>query len=35
MIEECKYFPCIKQDHTLQYVVLNNEVGLSPFLLIL
>jgi hypothetical protein len=35
MIEECRFFLCSKEDHTLQYVVLSNEVGLSPFLLIL
>jgi hypothetical protein len=23
------YYLCIKEDHTLQYVVLNNEVGLD------
>jgi hypothetical protein len=28
------YF-CSKEDHALQYVVLNNEIGLSPFLFIL
>jgi hypothetical protein len=28
-------FLCSKEDHTLQYVVLSNEVELSPFLLIL
>jgi hypothetical protein len=26
---------CSKEDHNLQYVVMSNEVGLSPFLLIL
>jgi hypothetical protein len=26
---------CRKEDHTLQYAVLSNEIGLSPFLLIL
>jgi hypothetical protein len=31
MIEECRSFLCSKEDHTLQYVVLSNEVGLSPF----
>jgi hypothetical protein len=35
MIEECRSFLCSKEDHTLQYVVLSNEVMLSPFLLIL
>jgi hypothetical protein len=35
MIEECRSFLCSKEDYTLQYVVLSNEVGLSPFLLIL
>jgi hypothetical protein len=34
MIEECRSFVCSKEDHTLQYVVLNNEVWLSPFILI-
>jgi hypothetical protein len=33
MNEECRSFLCSKEDHTLQYVVLSNEVGLSPFLL--
>jgi hypothetical protein len=32
MIEECRSFVCNKEDHTLQYVVLSNEVGLSLFL---
>jgi hypothetical protein len=35
IIEECRSFLCSKEDHTLQYVVLSNEVGLSPFFLIL
>jgi hypothetical protein len=38
MIEECRSFLCIvcsKEDHTLQYVVLSSEFGLSLFLLIL
>jgi hypothetical protein len=35
MIEECISFLCRKEDHTLQYVVLNNEVELSSFLFIL
>jgi hypothetical protein len=37
MIEECRSFGylCSKEDHTLQYVVLSNEVELRPFLLIL
>jgi hypothetical protein len=35
MIEECRYFLHSKEDHTVQYVVLSNEVGLSPFLLII
>jgi hypothetical protein len=34
MIEECRYFLCRKEDHILQFVVLSNEVELSPFLLI-
>jgi hypothetical protein len=34
VIEECRSFLCSKEDHTLQYVVFSNEVGLSPFLLI-
>jgi hypothetical protein len=29
-VELSSYF-CSKEDHTLQYVVLSNEVGLSPF----
>jgi hypothetical protein len=32
MIEECRSYACFlcsKEDHTLQYVVLKNEVGLS------
>jgi hypothetical protein len=35
MIEECRPFLCSKEDHTLQYVVFSNEIGLSLFLLIL
>jgi hypothetical protein len=37
MIEECRSWSFLgrKEDHSLQYVVLSNEVGLSPFLLIL
>jgi hypothetical protein len=35
MIEECRSFLCSKEDHTLQYAVLSNEVRLSHFLLIL
>jgi hypothetical protein len=35
LIEECRYYLCKKEDHTRQYVVLNNEVKLSPFLSIL
>jgi hypothetical protein len=35
MIEEYRTFLCSKEDHTIQYVVLSNEVRLSPFLLIL
>jgi hypothetical protein len=35
MIDECRSFLCSKEDHTLQYVVLSNEIGLSLFLLIL
>jgi hypothetical protein len=34
MIEENRSFLCSKEDHTLQYVVLSNEVWLRPFLLI-
>jgi hypothetical protein len=29
MIEECRYSLFSKVDHTIQYVVLSNEVGLS------
>jgi hypothetical protein len=35
MLEECRSFLCSKEDHTLQYVVMNHEVGLSHFLLII
>jgi hypothetical protein len=31
MIEECISFLCRKEDHTLQYVILSNEVGLTLF----
>jgi hypothetical protein len=30
MIEECRSFLCSKEDHILQYVVLSNEVWVSP-----
>jgi hypothetical protein len=32
MIEECRSILCRKEDHSLEYVVLSNEVELSPFL---
>jgi hypothetical protein len=34
MLEECRFFLYSKEDHTLQYVVLSNEVGLNAFLLV-